>query len=120
LAANAADVDRARAVARIGDHRHQRLFFNLSVLIGGFLYQFSWRRVYLDLKNILRIPMLIPRFFVKLAGAHNLNGKIKDIWRAEPRLEQLELSSCRNSLDSIPRTFLRLILFEDQLVLGAS
>ena len=33
LAADAADVDRARAVARIGDHRHQRLFFNFLVLI---------------------------------------------------------------------------------------
>ena len=29
-------------------------------------------------KNILLIPMLIQRFFVKLAGVHNLNGKIKD------------------------------------------
>ena len=83
------------------------------------LFRFSWRHVYLVLKNILLIPMLIQRLFVKLAGAHNLNGKVKDIWRADPRLEQLELSSLRNSLDSIQRTLLRLLLLEDRIVLGA-
>ncbi len=47
------------------------------------LFQFSWWHVYLVLKNTLPIPMLIQRIFVNLAGAHNLSGKVKDIWRAD-------------------------------------